>query len=121
MNCFEKFLGEPYFTWMKNGKKTIEGRPNCGSFSKIKKGDIIVWFNDECGPNARRYLRTKVLSTMFYENYEDMLKKNGIHNIIPYKKVRTIKEGVKILYNNYSRKIIEKYGVLAVRVKIIKR
>ena len=119
-NCYEKNMNEPWFTWSKQGKKTVEGRANHASFSKIKKGDVIIWFNDDCGPNSRRYLKTKVVTTKVYKNFEDMLKNEGLKNVIPFDDVYTIKQGTKILYHRCSKKIIDKYGVLALKFKVIK-
>ena len=117
--CYEKHMGEPWFTWSKDGIKTVEGRANCGSYSKIKKGDTIVWFNDDCGPDRRRYLKTTVISTKAYKDYPSMLKGEGLRKIIPYKDVKTIKQGETVLHFHCSKETIRKHGVLAVRYKIL--
>ena len=36
-------VSEPWFSFIKNKKKKIEGRLNKNVFSELKKGDIVIW------------------------------------------------------------------------------
>jgi ASC-1-like (ASCH) protein len=43
MNTYTKHLSEPWFSLIKIGAKTCEGRLNKGEFSIMKKGDKIIF------------------------------------------------------------------------------
>ena len=46
---YTKNVGEPWFSLIKLGLKSVEGRLNKGEFSKFKKNDIVVWTNNDFG------------------------------------------------------------------------
>ena len=48
-------LRQPYLQWIKEGKKTVEGRINSGLPAKFRPGDEVTFFG---GPNS---VRTQVL------------------------------------------------------------
>ena len=117
--CYEKQLTEPWFSWVKNNIKTVIGRPNCGDIHKILPGDTIIWFNDECGHGSRRYLKTKVIYTHSYKNFKEMIDREGLKHIASIDFVKTEKKTLDMLKKCYSKKIIEKYGVLAIKIKVL--
>jgi ASC-1-like (ASCH) protein len=43
MTTYTKHLSEPWFSLIKIGSKKCEGRLNKGDFSKMKKGDYILF------------------------------------------------------------------------------
>ena len=47
MTEYNKNLSEPWFSLIKLGIKTCEGRLNKGDFSKMNKGDYIVFENND--------------------------------------------------------------------------
>jgi ASC-1-like (ASCH) protein len=47
MNTYTKHLSEPWFSLIKIGAKTCEGRLNKGEFSIMKKGDKIIFINND--------------------------------------------------------------------------
>ena len=40
-------VSEPWFTYIKKNKKVIEGRLNKGTFSNLKKNDIVKFKNND--------------------------------------------------------------------------
>jgi ASC-1-like (ASCH) protein len=47
MTEYTKNLSEPWFSLIKIGLKTCEGRLNKGDFSLMKKGDYIIFENND--------------------------------------------------------------------------
>ena len=47
MEYKEIHVSEPWFSYIKNKKKRIEGRLNKGTFSQLQKKEIIIVFNKE--------------------------------------------------------------------------
>ncbi len=117
--CFEKHLSEPWFGWVKNDIKTVIGRPNCGDIGSILPGDTIVWFNDDCGPGSRRYIKTRVVYTKEYKNFEEMLNKERLRDIASISFVKTKKKVLEMLNRCYTKRVISKHGVLAIKIKVV--
>ena len=61
MNNYSKSLSEPWFSLIKLGLKTVEGRLYKGEFSKFEINDIIEWTNDNF---KKRTIRTKITFTI---------------------------------------------------------
>lgn len=47
MTTYTKNVSEPWFSLIKIGCKKYEGRLNKGDFSEMKKGDYILFTNNE--------------------------------------------------------------------------
>ena len=103
---------EPWFTYIKNSKKVIEGRLNKGTFSELKKNDIIKIKNneDECS--------VQILKIKKYDTFEEYLTQEGLKRTLP--SIKTIQEGVNIYYKFYTKENEKKYGILAIYIKLIK-
>jgi ASC-1-like (ASCH) protein len=119
IQCFEKHLSEPWFSWIKNGIKTVIGRPNCGEIKNILPGDTIIWFNDDCGPGSRRYIKTRVIYFKEYKNFKEMLDKEKLGDIASVNFVKTKKKALEIINKCYTKRIINNYGVLSIKVKVV--
>ncbi len=97
---------EPYFSYLMSGQKTIEGRLNKGKFLTIKSGDIVT-IND-----IAEFI---VIKKNVYKTFFDMIKVEGIQNVIPNKK--TIEEAENIYYGFYTKEDEAQYGVAAIKLK----
>lgn len=117
--CFEKYLAEPWFSWVKNDIKTVVGRPNCGEISKILPSDTIIWFNNDCGPSSRRYIKTRVIYTKEYQDFEEMINGEKLKNVASVDFVKTKKKALKMIEKCYTKRLIKKYGVLAIKIKVL--
>ena len=98
---------EPYVSFILNGQKIIEGRLNKDKFKDLKIGDILL-----IGP-ARKIFNIERIS--IYENFRDMLSKEGVHNVVPNKD--TVEEAVEVYYNFYTKEQEKEFGVLAIKIK----
>ena len=106
-----KDVQEPWFGYIKSGKKIIEGRLNKGSFQELKKGDIVHW------KNIDNIIKTKIISIHHHKDFEKMLKAHRLYNVLP--NVRTYKDGVKVYNKFFSPFDVKKYGVLAIKIQKI--
>ncbi len=114
MNNYSKSLSEPWFSLIKLGLKTVEGRLDMGEFSKFEINDIIEWTNDNF--NKRR-IRTKITNITKYKTFEDYLKNKGIDNCLPG--IDNIEDGLSVYYKYYKKKDEEQYGIIAIEFEII--
>ena len=106
-----KHVQEPWFNFIKNGQKTVEGRLNKGSFKELNKGDIVIW------KNGKKKLKTCIISIHHHKNFNNMLKQHRLSNVLPG--IKTFSDGVEIYSKFYSASDVLKYGVLAIKVKVI--
>ena len=113
---YTKNVGEPWFSLIKLGLKSVEGRLNKGEFSKFKKNDVVVWTNNDFG--NLRSVKTKIKSIRKYKTFNDYLSKEGLENCLPG--FENIKNGENVYYKYYSKENEEEFGILAIRLQIIK-
>tara|TARA_A100001015_G_C14854802_1_gene657923 strand:- start:466 stop:885 length:420 start_codon:yes stop_codon:yes gene_type:complete len=125
---YEKGVQEPWFSLIKNGKKTVEGRLNKGDFSKMKKGDIVTWVNNiKVTKNGktktlRKEVKTKITGVADYSSFYQMIKTERLKNTLPVPELKTIQQGVdNVYYKFYKPKDEKEKGVKAIRVQVIKK
>ena len=102
-------VSEPWFTFMKKGKKRIEGRLNKGTFSELKKGDIIQFNNND------NNFKVKITGIKHYNTFHEYLTMEGLKRTLPG--IKTIEEGVNIYYKYYTKEMENQYKILAIYVK----
>ena len=117
---YEKSVQEPWFSLIKNQIKTVEGRPNKGFFTKIKKGDVIIWMNEMTG--KLRTCKTLITDIRYYDTFYQMIETEKIINVLPAPGagIKTVKDGVDKVYRQWYNETVEKEcGVVAIVMKII--
>ena len=107
-NKYNVRIKEPWFSLIKNGKKKIEGRLNKGIFSKLKLQDEIIFEND------KKLNNMYVCYLHYYKNYYDLLKMEGVEEVLP--NIKSIEKGVDLYHKYYKEEDINKYGVVAIGV-----
>ena len=110
---FHNHRKEPYFTLVRNGQKTIEGRLCREWYAKIAPGDHVVVFNED----ETDSFEVKVIAVRRYQTFKEMLSAEGISNILP--NARSLDEGVAIYRQFYSEEQEQKFGVVAIEVRVI--
>jgi ASC-1-like (ASCH) protein len=103
---------EPYFSFIKNKKKIIEGRLNTGKYSLFKKNDTIKINNKN-----NDYIIVQITKLKKYKTFEEYLSREGLNRTLP--NIKTISDGVDIYHAFYSINDEIKYGVLAIYIKKI--
>ncbi|KAH0927996.1 hypothetical protein HID58_020252 [Brassica napus] len=102
---FELHVQEPYFTQLKDGLKTTEGRCAVGDYMRISSGSFILF--NKC-------LLLQVQDVRYYTSFSEMLRVEGLSKVLPG--VETIEEGVGVYRNFYPEEKERMNGVVAIRV-----
>lgn len=102
-------LSEPWYTYVRNGTKTIELRIYDQKRRNINIGDKIT-FTDTDGNKPF----VKVVKGLYlYPNFKDAIVTHGLNNVIP--NAKNIKEALSVYHSipSYKEGAIY-YGVLAI-------
>ena len=97
---------EPYYSFIKSGKKVVEGRLGKSKYSSLKPGDLIK-IND---------LEVEVTSLRSYPSFGDMLTHEGIERVIP--DAKSLEEAVDVYYRFYKKADEERFGVVGISIKL---
>lgn len=115
MTTYTKHLSEPWFSLIKLGIKKCEGRLNKGDFSEMKKGDFIIFENNDFG--FLRSFRTKITSINNYESFENYLENEKLESCLPG--IESMEEGISIYYKYYKKEDEEQYKIKAIRLCVV--
>lgn len=110
MQTIQLDVQEPYLSFILNNKKTVEGRLNKGKFKDLKEGDILL-----IGIENKRFL---IKRTTSYKSFREMIRKEGIENVIPDKD--NIDDAEAVYYRFYTKEQEKEFGVLAIKIKEVK-
>ena len=107
-----KLNNEP-FVKIKNGSKTVELRLNDEKRQLVNIGDLIEFTNRETGEK----ILTEVEDLLHYPSFEELYA-NVDKSLIGYEKDDVVDPHHMDKY--YSREEQEKYGVLGIKIKLLK-
>jgi ASC-1-like (ASCH) protein len=100
---------EPYFSFVKNGQKTIEGRLHKEEYKLLKIGDHIIVQSREESDSAE----IVVGDIRKYHSFQEMLQNEDLKKVLP--EVETIEEGVAVYRKFYTDEEQEEFGVIAIQ------
>ncbi len=103
-------VSEPWFSYLKNKKKKIEGRLNKGTFSELQKGEIVKFVNGE------KSFKAKIKKIIKYDTFKEYLSQEGLKRTLP--NVKTIDEGCDIYYKYYTKEQEREFKILAIYIKV---
>eukprot|EP00386_Alphamonas_edax_P011330 GDKI01035957.1.p1 GENE.GDKI01035957.1~~GDKI01035957.1.p1 ORF type:complete len:124 (-),score=19.53 GDKI01035957.1:46-417(-) len=109
---YREHLSEPWFSVVKSGKKTSEGRLDKGVFAEMQPGDRIDFWHETSGEFS-----VEVVSKQKYSSFYTMLEGETLGKTLPVEHIRTLEEGVNVYYGFYKQEDEQRMGVVAVRVK----
>jgi len=113
-------VSEPWYSLIKEGRKTTEGRKNTEKWSGIERGDVIIFTNNEGGDKEKRKVKARVVEIVRYlgpNALENYLKGETLKCALPG--VKTYEEGKSVYLKFWNNEEIEKYGMLAIRIKLL--
>ena len=110
-----KNISEPWFSLIKLGLKTCEGRLNKGDFAKMQPGDVIEFTNQELG--FHRSCVVRVISIKEYPSFEKYLVSETLKRCLPG--ISTYSDGLSVYYKYFSTRDEAEYGIVAIGVEII--
>lgn len=96
-----------WFDMIKLGKKTIEGRLNCGDAAKVSEGDHITF---EASNGSK--LKVKVIRKTVYKTFKKYLVNEGLRRCLPG--IYKLKDGDIIYHKYYTYDQEEKFGMVAI-------
>lgn len=105
------------------GKKTIEGRLARGKFAQYTPGDVVYLRRDiraEDGTLRDGELdqaRVRVLAVNRYLSFREMLKREGLNNVLP--RANSLDEAVAEYERYYTRQEQATYGVLGIVIELL--
>lgn len=108
-------LSEPWFSLIALGLKTVEGRKNKGKFKDMEPGQIIQWFNDDF---EHRVVSTRVVSKQTYQTFGEYLEAEGLDHCLPG--MPSLSHGLSVYYKYFTKEDEATYGVVAIRLELIK-
>jgi ASC-1-like (ASCH) protein len=103
---------DPWFSFIRQGAKTVEGRKNTHTYKRIKADDLIIFFN---GNDSFRAIVTEVRQ---YASLEEYLEDVTIEKALPG--VTSLEQALEIYYQWSSPEKLQQYGFLGIFVKPIK-
>jgi ASC-1-like (ASCH) protein len=77
MTTYEISVSNPWFDYIKNKKKKVEGRLNKNIFAQLKKGDIVIFTNNDMK------IKTKIKRITKYKSFNDYLMQEGLRTTLP--------------------------------------
>ncbi len=115
MKIITKNVSEPWFSLIKLGIKSVEGRLNKGDFKDLRIDDIIIWTNDDLG--FYREFKTKIIHKKNYDTFEDYLLNEGLDKCLPG--IENIEDGLKVYFKYYTKQQEKEFGILVLELQKI--
>jgi len=110
---YHNHRAEPYFTFIKNGQKMIEGRIKQGLYRFVRAGDHIVVFNEQ----ETDSVEVIVTAVRTYISIKEMLEKEPLKKILP--NIATVEQGIDIYKQFYTDEQEREFGVVVIEVERI--
>jgi len=105
---------EPHsFDKMRSGEKVIEIRLCDEKRQGIRTGDTVEFKKD---PEQTKSLNTEVIELLSYKSFEDLIDSFPLTNFGYSNREQLLQD----LYCFYTKEDIEQYGVLGIRIKVIR-
>lgn len=108
---YHNHRSEPYFSFLKNGQKTIEGRLRKGKYARIQPGDEIEVFNKD----ETDKINVVVKRVTNYPTIRAMLTAEAFIKILP--DVTTVDQGIAVYRKFYPPEDEHQFGVVAIEVE----
>lgn len=104
---------EPWYSHIKNGKKTIEGRKGTPKWIGIQVGDCIKFV---CKDSSFISVVSRINVYSGKDSLRNYLTTEGLDNTLPG--INTIDEGIAIYKQWSTQEEITQYGFLAIHVVV---
>lgn len=109
-------VGDPWFSHIRTGAKTVEGRLHNGKFADLAVGSTLVIAKS--GGNARTKRVVAVVTRVVrYPTFEVYLSQEGLARTLPG--VATTAEGVRVYREFYSADQEKEHGIAAIHMVVV--
>lgn len=109
MTTFNIHCEDPWFSFIRQGIKPVEGRKSTHSYKKIRVGDKINF------SNGTENFIANVTEIREYPSIEKYLEDVTLEKALPG--IKTLEEGLNVYYQWSSEEKIRQYGFLGIFVK----
>lgn len=109
MAIFNIHCDDPWFTYIREGVKPVEGRKKTHSYTKIKAGDQIKF------SNGKDSFVADVTEIREYDSIEKYLDDVTIEKALPG--ITSVEDALAIYYQWSTEEKIRQYGFLGIFVK----
>ena len=106
MTTFDIHCDDPWFTYIRQGIKPVEGRKKTHSYKKIKAGDQINF------SNGQESFFANVTEIREYDSIEKYLEDVSLENALPG--IKSIEEALNIYYQWSTEEKVRQYGFLGI-------
>ncbi|XP_042445079.1 uncharacterized protein LOC122029995 isoform X1 [Zingiber officinale] len=103
---FELHVKEPFFSQLRDGLKTVEGRCALGLYNRIAPRSLILF--NKC-------LLLEVTHVKHYNSFSEMLQVEILANVLPG--IMSVEDGIQVYRKFYTEEKEMSNGVLAISVK----
>jgi ASC-1-like (ASCH) protein len=110
---YTKNVSEPWFTLIKLGLKTVEGRLNKGDFANFKPDDIVIFTNSDFGKERR--VQTQIKAINKYATFGEYLVAEKMSKCLPG--IDDLTDGIAVYRKYFTEEDEKKYGILAIQLK----
>jgi len=110
---YHNHRAEPYFSFVKNGQKTIEGRIAKDKYKNIKVDDHFIVHNDD----ETDFVEVKIIGIRKYPSIKELLEHEDLQKILP--NAKSIDEGIETYKKFYTAEHEKEFGVVAIEIKKI--
>lgn len=102
---------EPWFSKIRSGVKTVEGRKYSTKYLNLKCGDLLEFYCDN------ESFLTEVVELKVYKTLEEYLETEGFQNVLP--DVNSFEEAVKVYLQYNSRDELRRAGgFLGIHIRV---
>jgi len=109
MAIFNIHCKDPWFSFIREGLKTVEGRQKTHTYKRLRIGDRINFIN------GQETFLTQITEIREYNSIEDYFADVTLEKALPG--IETIAQGLDIYYQWTSEEKIKQYGFLGIFVK----
>ena len=106
-------MSQPWFTHIKRGVKTVEGRLAKGKFASLKTGAVLIVGSGSASAKPVVAVVTRVCR---YAGFKEYLEQEGLARTLPG--VKGIDAGVAVYRKFYTVEAEREHGVLAIHMVV---
>ncbi len=112
--AFISALSDPYYEYVKGGRKTWEIRLKKGGWETLKEGDAVLLFHHG---GKGEFVVVQILERREYPSIKKALEDVGVRNAIP--QAQSVADALREYRRFYGEEKEKKYGVVAFRVRTV--
>lgn len=109
-SVFKMICFDPWFSFIKDGIKSVEGRKNSPTYSSLEVGDLIEFINGD------EHFTARVVELRTYATLEEYLLDVTYQKAVPG--VTSLEEAINIYLQWSAQEEIERYGFLGIFIAL---